>query len=279
MSYGSDLDLLFVYDGGKDEYDEDTHVSATRWAQKILSLLQTTTQDGFVYKIDSRLRPSGRQGPLVTSLARYEDYHREEAELWERQAHVRARVVYGPRALARRIERVTLGFVFGAGLTREQAIEIHELRIRMENELGSGEPDRENIKTGRGGIVDIEFVVQMLQLRFGKDTEPLQTPNTYEAIEALAMAGRLTKGDARTMRECYSFLRRLEARMRLERDRPVEELGLDSDVLAPLAKRMGFGGRNGGRTLLDRYEKTREVVRGLYSKYFGVQVGDCRVDV
>jgi glutamate-ammonia-ligase adenylyltransferase len=274
MSYGSDLDLLFVYDAGKSDYDADAHVRATRWAQKLLSLLQTTTQDGFVYKIDSRLRPSGRQGPLVTSLGRYESYHREEAELWERQAHIRARVVFGPDKLARRIDAVTRGFVYEGGLSREQAAEIHELRIRMERELGSNDPGLENIKTGRGGIVDIEFVVQMLQLRYGQSIAKLRTTNTREAIEALAEAGKLTKRDARTLRESYAFLRRLEARMRLERDRPVEELGIDPDVVAPLAKRMGIKGRDAGRTLLARYEQTRGVVRELYAKYFEVDAVD-----
>jgi glutamate-ammonia-ligase adenylyltransferase len=270
MSYGSDLDLLFVYDPGKADYDADAHINATRWAQKLLSLLQTTTQDGFVYKIDSRLRPSGRQGPLVTSLGRYETYHRKEAELWERQAHLRARVVFGAPKLAKRIQRITQGFVYEGGLAREQAAEIHELRVRMERELGSGDPDRENIKTGRGGIVDIEFVVQMLQLRFGDRIAELRTTNTREAIGALAEAGKLTKRDARSLAESYTFLRRLEARMRLERDRPVEELGTDPQVVAPLAKRMGFRGRDAGRALLERYEQTRGVVRQLYAKYFEI---------
>jgi glutamate-ammonia-ligase adenylyltransferase len=273
MGYASDLDLLFVYESRLEGFDGDAHSNATRWAQKMIGLLQAQTRDGIVYKIDARLRPSGRSGPLVASIERFVDYHRTEAELWERQAHIRARVVYGSERLRRRIEATIDQLVYGAGLDAAGIREIDDLRTRVENELAAEGPGRTNVKTGRGGIVDIEFLVQMLLLRHGHDHPAVRRRGTAEAIVALAEARLMPAEDAATLTEAYRFLRVLEARMRLERDRAVEQLGTDPDVLAPLARRLGFGGERPGAELLARYERTRDEVRALYERYFrGVDV-------
>ena len=268
MSYASDLDLMFVYDTRRTGFDGEAHTLATRWAQKLIGLLQAQTRDGVVYKIDARLRPSGRSGPLVASMDRFVSYHRDEAELWERQAHIRARVVYGGAELTRRIESVIDELVYGRGLDREGVAEIDALRMRVEKELASEGPDRMNVKTGRGGIVDIEFLVQMLQLQHGHAHSELRKHGTIEAIGALRDAGLLARDEASALGEAYRFLRVLEARMRLERDRPVEQLGTDPQILAPLARRLGFAGETPGADLLARYEKTREDVRTLYERHF-----------
>lgn len=273
MGYASDLDLLFVYEGRSDGFDGDAHANATRWAQKMIGLLQAQTRDGVVYKIDARLRPSGRSGPLVASIQRFVDYHRTEAELWERQAHLRARVVYGSERLRRHIDDTIEQLVYGSGLDAAGVREIDALRTRVENELAAEGPGRTNVKTGRGGIVDIEFLVQMMLLRHGHDHPSVRRRSTGEAIAALAQEGLLPADAAATLAEAYRFLRVLEARMRLERDRAVEQLGTDPQVLAPLARRLGFDGERPGAELLERYERTRDEVRALYERYFrGVDV-------
>jgi glutamate-ammonia-ligase adenylyltransferase len=272
MSYASDLDLLFVYEG-RSAGLEGAHPIATRWAQKMIGLLQAQTRDGIVYKIDARLRPSGRSGPLVASIERFVDYHRNEAELWERQAHIRARVVYGSPDLQRRIEETIERFVYGVGLDAAGVREIDNLRTRVEKELAAEGPERMNVKTGRGGIVDIEFLVQMMLLRYGHDHPSVRRRRTDEAIEALRKAGLLPDADAERLANAYRFLRILEARMRLERDRAVEQLGTDPDVLEPLARRLGFDGERPGAELLEAYHHTRDDVRALYERYFrGVDV-------
>ena len=267
MGYASDLDLLFVYQGRVEGFD-DAHPIATRWAQKMIGLLQAQTRDGIVYKIDARLRPSGRSGPLVASIERFVDYHRSEAELWERQAHIRARAVYGSTGLRRRIEETIEHLVYGTGLDAAEIREIDVLRTRVENELAAEGPGRTNVKTGRGGIVDIEFLVQMLLLRHGHDHPSVRRRGTADAIVALAEAALLPAEDADALTKAYRFLRVLEARMRLERDRAVEQLGTDPDVLAPLARRLGFDGERPGAELLAKYESTRNEVRALYERYF-----------
>jgi len=268
MTYASDLDLLFVYRSSRDGFDGAAHDAATRWIQKTISLLQTQTRDGIVYKIDARLRPSGRSGPLVASMHRFVEYHKTEAELWERQAHVRARVVYGSEKLRAEIGEANEAFVYGQSLDSSGVAEIDSLRMRVENELADENSKRKNIKTGRGGIVDIEFVVQMLLLRYGVDHPQVRKQSTAEAIEALAAAELIPEADAQILSGHYLFLRRLEARLRLERDRPVEAIGTDARVIAPLAKRLGFGGEDPGAELLARYAVVREEVRGLYERYF-----------
>jgi glutamate-ammonia-ligase adenylyltransferase len=214
MTYASDLDLLFVYDTERGGFDGDAHGFATRWAQKAMSLLQTRTRDGIAYAIDARLRPSGRSGPLVISLERFLEYHREEAELLERQsAHSRARrlrrsVGCGARVRARGEFRVRPG-LDAAGIRA-----IDELRRRMEAELAQEGPRKRNIKTGRGGIVDIEFVVQMLQLRHGHGVPAVRAHATLDGLRALRDAGLIARDDTERLISHYSFLRRLEARMR-----------------------------------------------------------------
>jgi len=268
MGYASDLDLLFVYEGRVEGSDGDAHSNATRWAQKMIGLLQAQTRDGVVYKIDARLRPSGRSGPLVASIERFVDYHRTEAELWERQAHIRARVVYGSTHLRRRIEETIERLVYGKPLDAAGIREIDRLRTRVEKELAAEGPGRTNVKTGRGGLVDIEFLVQMMLLRYGHDHPGIRRRGTAEAIAALAAAELLPADDAETLSKGYRFLRVLEARMRLERDRAVEQLGTDPEVLAPLARRIGFDGERPGAELLARYDATRDEVRALYERYF-----------
>ncbi len=268
MSYASDLDLLFVYESTRDGFDGDAHSAATRWGQKLIGLLQTQSRDGIVYKIDARLRPSGRSGPLVASMARFVSYHRDEAELWERQAHIRARVVYGGERLRARIEATIEELVYGSGLDAAGVAEIDGLRMRVEAELAAEEPGRVNVKTGRGGIVDIEFLVQMLLLRHGRTHPTVRKRGTIDAILALRAESLLPTDEASLLADSYRFLRVLEARMRLERDRAVEQLGTEPVVLAPLARRLGFGGDRPGEALLARYAATRESVRALYERHF-----------
>lgn len=269
MSYGSDLDLIFVYDTGAPGYDGDAHVVATKWVQKLIALLSIRTGDGVVYEVDARLRPSGRSGPLVTSLERFLEYHREEAELWERQALIRARVLYGEGDAVEAIESAMEDRVWGRGLDPREVDEIAGLRRRVETELSGEDDGRLNIKTGRGGIVDIEFLVQMLQLRHGHEHPEVRARATIEALAALGSVGALEASVAGELADHYRFLRRLEARLRLERDRPVEQLGNDAEAVAPLARRLGYTGERTGEELLEDYRERRERVRGIFEGAFG----------
>jgi glutamate-ammonia-ligase adenylyltransferase len=166
MNYNSDLDLIFVYNDPA-EVPISGPVPASRIAQKLISVLEVRTPEGYVYKIDVRLRPSGNKGPLVTSLQGFRDYHRQSSALWERQSLVRARVIAGDPELGRGVEAARQEFVFGRGLSAREVGEIAAMRSRMEHEIGVENAERLNLKQGRGGLVDVEFIAQMMALRHG----------------------------------------------------------------------------------------------------------------
>ncbi len=190
LTYNSDLDLIFIYVAGESATGSvSVHEYFTRLAQTMMTVLQAPTREGRVYKIDTRLRPSGTHGPLVSSLESFARYHAESSQLWERQAMIKARAVIGDPALMAEVEGVIERFVYARPLATAEVAEIHRLRMRMEHELAGDERAEFNIKTGRGGLVDIEFLVQMLQLRYGADLPAVRLRATRHALAALAAAG------------------------------------------------------------------------------------------
>ena len=267
LNYNSDLDLVFIYDGPA-VAGLSLHERFTKLAQRLMAVLQVTTREGYAYKIDMRLRPSGSAGPLVSSLESYRRYHETSSALWERQALIRARGVAGDESLVAEVESVNRQFVYGRGLGAHDVAEIARLRTRMEQEL-AGESDRRwNLKTGRGGIVDIEFLVQMLQLRHGQDHPAVRSRRTIEALDALRDAALIDEEPYRVLHDGYRFLRRLENSLRIERDQPVE--ALEHAGAASVARRLGYRGdpESAGAELLRDFERVREGVRRVYEQHF-----------
>jgi glutamate-ammonia-ligase adenylyltransferase len=271
LGYASDLDLIFVYDAGAP--GTVAHEAFTRIAQRAMSALQTPTREGIAYRIDTRLRPSGNQGPLVTSLEAFESYHATSAQLWERQALVKARVVAGPPALAARLDAIVGRFVFGRGLDPDEVAQIAAMRARIERERGGGDAVAVNVKTGRGGLVDVEFLVQMLQLRHVREHPSVRVRATAPAIAALAAAGLLPGADARALAAGHRFLRTVESRLRLEHDQPVD--AVDAGALAALARRLGYEGDDA--TIVDalRADQARhgDAIRTIYDRLFARTAG------
>ena len=273
LNYNSDLDLIFVYDAGDEAWWSGRavpHEIFTRIVQRAISALQTPTREGIAYRIDTRLRPSGNQGPLVSSLDAFTAYHRGTAQLWERQALIKARPLAGPASVGERFEAVVADFVYGRGLTPEGMAEIARMRERIERERGDPGAGV-NIKTGRGGLVDVEFVVQMLQLRHGHAHPGVRRRPTREAIAALEAEGLLSAPDAHALAEGYAFLRALENRLRLERDEPVEAMDADPEALRALARRLGYVGDDAQAVAALRadHESHREAIREVYDRQFG----------
>ena len=240
-------------------------------AQKIISILTTQTREGYAYKIDTRLRPSGNAGPLVTSLESFHDYHREESQLWERQALTKARVVLGGGLLEESIGEIIRQTVYGSCVTDDARREIHRLRMRMENEIARESEGSYNIKTGRGGMVDVEFIVQFLQLTHGRDVAGIRSQNTLIALKAMGECGVLAAADCTVLVSGYKFLRRLENRLRIIHDYSMNDLGGEMAYLNKLARRLGYDTRlrNPGEALMREYEQTTEAIRGVYNRILG----------
>jgi len=271
LNYHSDLDLIFVYDEPNAEAARlAAHESFSKFAQRLITVLQATTREGMVYRIDTRLRPSGRSGPLVSSLAGFQSYHESSAQVWERQALIKARPVAGDASLGERVAAIVSAFVYRTALIPDEAHEMRRLRGRMERELAREGTGRVNIKTGRGGLVDIEFVTQMLQLHCGAHEPRLRVRSTLGALSALRECGVMPADDHELLAEGYRFLRRVDNALRLAYDRPVEELERGSADLAGVAKRMGFQGSLSAvaETLWLEYTTRRETVRACYDRWF-----------
>jgi glutamate-ammonia-ligase adenylyltransferase len=273
LNYHSDLDIVFVYDAGSPEWWSEKglapHEYFTRVAQRAISALQTPTREGVAYKIDTRLRPSGNQGTLVSSLAAFEAYHATSAALWERQALAKARVLVGPPPLRARIEDARARFVYGRGLTADEARKMAAMRGRIAEERGA-DGGRVNIKTDPGGLVDVEFAVQMLQLRHGHDHPTLRVRATREALDALIAAGVLDAADGAALRDGYAYLRDLEGRLRIEHDQAVEAIEERRDVMLGLARRLGYAGDDDDAIAAVRSELARHqtAIRRVYERLF-----------
>ncbi|MBW2383723.1 MAG: hypothetical protein JRG92_08810 [Deltaproteobacteria bacterium] len=272
LSYGSDLDLVFLYDVLPEDVDETPLAQHhfVRLTQRLISILQTPTSEGACYEIDARLRPSGNQGTLVSSLTAFRRYHDKNAEVWERQALLRARAVAGDKRLAERFEsarREILARPLPGGL----AAEIHRVRQRMEVELARETGRRRNFKTGRGGILDIETVVQYLLLRNGADHPELIEVNRLEVqlreLHALELIG---SEDADTLLAGWTFLQTLGSRLRIAENRSISDLDGERGDLESLALQLGYEstGREGGarRALLRDYQHHTEAIRCVYER-------------
>jgi glutamate-ammonia-ligase adenylyltransferase len=279
LNYHSDLDIIFIYEGegenrpvagtDPDRFRPQTNQEYfSRLAQRIISVLTLITREGYLYQIDTRLRPSGNQGPLVTSLPAYERYHQSSAQLWERQALTKARVVAGPPPFARRIAELNRHIVYQRPLPPELRTEICRLRNRMEVEIAKEGEDHFNIKTGRGGMVDVEFIAQYLQLRYGADRPALQENNTLRSLEALKGEGILTGPDYMALADGYKFLRRLENRLRLVHDQSINELSGDRAYLVKLARRLGYPERprRPDEVFLEDYRAVTRRIRDIFNR-------------
>jgi glutamate-ammonia-ligase adenylyltransferase len=271
MSYNSDLDLIFVYRESGHPGGGAEREAAPRIVQKLIAILESRTREGYAYKIDLRLRPSGNSGPLVTSLEGFREYHRKSSATWERQALIRGRVVAGDPRLAAEVEGARQEFVFGHGLSAQGVGEIAAMRERIERELGSEDSEHLNIKQGAGGIVDIEFLTQMMALRHGWRHSQLRRRRTAELLAGLTSSGLMTSGDAQSLKDGHDFLARLESTLRMETDQAPWALSTDPEKLTPLARRMGCGGASAARDLLDDLARRRVRVREIFTHCFSVE--------
>jgi [glutamine synthetase] adenylyltransferase / [glutamine synthetase]-adenylyl-L-tyrosine phosphorylase len=282
IGYGSDLDVLFIYDPLAAPPGEHPGEYFRRRAQHIVRLLTTPHQVGTGYELDTRLRPSGSQGLLVTSLAAFARYHRvpldgtpppegsavlSSGATWERQALLRARACAGDRALGDRVIRVAHVAAYEQGAA--PAEEVHHLRRRMERELARERPGRYDIKTGRGGLLDVEFATQWLQMRHGRDPG-VRTADTLEALDALYERGYLGSAAHQTLRAGYRFLRRLEQRIRILNATGATRLDASSPGLSKLARRMGFERGPSATEASALLASYRDVTTRIREAYLGV---------
>jgi glutamate-ammonia-ligase adenylyltransferase len=236
LGYGSDLDLVFLHDSAGSEQKTvgakpvDNSVFLTRLGQRIIHMLETFTAAGVLYEVDMRLRPSGNSGLLVSSLDAFADYQRSEAWTWEHQALVRARVVAGDPELAGRFAKVREQVLAASRAPATLRNEVRDMRERMRAELGSRGGSGFHLKQDPGGIVDIEFMVQYLVLRWCREhPELLRWTDTIRLLETLAGSGLLEAADAAALIEAYQQYRAVSHRLTLAEASSV----IGDDMLKP----------------------------------------------
>jgi glutamate-ammonia-ligase adenylyltransferase len=269
LNFGSDLDVLFVYDAASAPDEWIPHYTAV--AQNIFRLASEMTEAGYAYKIDTDLRPEGSKGVIVLSFGGYADYFKSRAQVWERQALTRARCVAGDAETGRRFIELAHGFIYQRKLEYGELIEIARLRERMEIELAQEQKKGKNIKLGRGGLADIEFAVQILQLLHGHKHPRLRQTNTLRSLQALADSGILDEATVKRLREHYLFLRNLECVLRITP--AANHLPQEAAELARLARLLGYPVTEDDSVLAgrlsDAYRDVTESIRAFYQKTVG----------
>ena len=267
LTAGSDLDLFVVY-GAEDDLAHAFYAAAV---ERLSHLLGDITAAGVVFPVDLRLRPGSTGSGLASSVAALERYHQDWGDLWERQALTRARLVggdpgRGERSLGRRVRAALTRIVYGGALPRSDLKQIVELRQRMEVELGRETPGRLHVKYGRGGIVDVEFLVQALQLVHGRAHPSVRRPGTPDALRALAQAGLLASDDARALAEHHRALRQVSLALRLFGARPQDTLDLAGPLPARVAKSLDYPDRE---AFLRDYRRRADAVRAIWERVLG----------
>ena len=251
MSYPSDADVLFVYEPPPGTAESEASAAAHAIAEELRRMLAAPAPDPAL-GIDADLRPEGRQGPLVRSLNAYQQYYARWSRVWEAQALLRARFVCGDATLGRRFEELADTVRYpGGGLTREQVIEIRRIKVRVEIErLPRGADPYTHTKLGRGGLADVEWAVQLMQLRHAYALPDLRKTRTLEALTAELRAGLIDKVDAAAMTAGWTLAAQVRNALTLVRGRPTDQLPRHGVELAGVVQLLG-GGDPG--EFVDRY--------------------------
>jgi [glutamine synthetase] adenylyltransferase / [glutamine synthetase]-adenylyl-L-tyrosine phosphorylase len=233
LNYPSDLDVMFVCDPRCED--------PGRVAGALLRAIGEVTPEGEAFRIDPSLRPEGKAGPLVRTLPSYLEYYRRWAQPWERQALLKAREVGGDPALATAFVDRVKEVVFRAAPTDTELQEIRHLKARMERErVARGSDPRRDMKIGPGGASDVEFAVQLTQLRFGYDYPELQVASTLGALSAAKDFGLIPDGDATRLAEAYRFVARIRNRLFFMKGRPSDLLPVKPEELEALGVALGY---------------------------------------
>lgn len=268
MSFGSDIDLIFLFEeqGATSGAKSITNMEFfSKMVQRGNSFLNTFTRNGILYKTDMRLRPSGSSGTLVVTLHAFDEYQKKSAMIWEKQALLRSSVINTDSPLAAEFQQVKDNALFTCGLMHDGVKEVYDMRMRIENEKGLPY-EKNNIKAGYGGLLDIEFIAQMLQLKYGCRSEAFRTPNTHDAIHEFKVAGVIKDRDFNSLHKGYLFFRHLENLVRIYENTDTSVIPKSDELREKIANFYGFTG--GGAALMDEYNNIRRAVRAAFNRIF-----------
>ncbi|MEX2516699.1 MAG: hypothetical protein WD572_07305 [Gammaproteobacteria bacterium] len=276
MNFGSDLDLIFLYARDADDNNSDEHneelTQAMRLVRMLLRGIAMTSPAGSLYEVDMRLRPHGKAGALVSSRESFVDYHAVERDIWERQMMTRCRPVVDPNNTAASVLEKVNASIYTQYDHDFLRTEIRQMRARVEHELGSP-AGYHDIKRGKGGVMDIDFISHYLQLAHGYKEQSLQTGSTRQALRAATQLGYLSETHCQTLLQAYDFLKTIESRMRVFDMKPVSRISREADACTTLARSMHITAADdaaAGAELLERYRAVSAEVRGIFDSVLAV---------
>ena len=275
LNYSSDIDLLFIAAANAGEYLE--------LAKRLIEAISSVTNEGFLYRVDMRLRPWGNDGSLVSTMAGYLSYLGKNARLWEKQALLKVRPIAGDLRLGAEFQQRAWEQIFGADVESVRA-SVHAMKQRTEQTLKQQGRNWGEVKLGEGSIRDIEFVAQFLQLAHGQRQPAILAAATLEALPRLAAAGLISAEERRVLTDGYIFLRTVEHYLQMMHYRQTYTLPSEPEALALLARRLGFSaapgpsaapglsaapGPSASETFLARYQEHSAAVRAIYLRHVG----------
>ncbi len=268
QGYGSDADVLFVHEPVEGATESDAAGVAHDVANELRRLLALPAPDPPLL-VDADLRPEGRQGPLTRSLSSYQAYYARWSHVWEAQALLRAAPLAGDTDLTARFLAMVDEIRYPAGgLAEEHLTEIRRIKRRVEQErLPKGADPWLALKIGRGGLADVEWTVQLLQLQHGAEVPSLRTPMTVPALRAASDAGLLDREDARVLEEAWTLTSRIRDILVLVRGKPVESLPKEGRELAGVARALGYPAEAQGQ-FLDHYRHLGQQARDVVERAF-----------
>lgn len=267
LNYSSDVDLIFVSANIEDTAEDINAVQSLLIdsIRKVSHAIEATTSEGFLYRVDLKLRPWGSSGPLCMTLDATENYYEASSEPWERFAWLRSRVVACSEMIGEELQKRMKPFVFMRSLSTDDL----EKFVQIKNDMSKARKRRGhwNVKLGEGGIRDIEFFAQMLQLVNAAEHEALQKTNTLSVLKGLCSVGILSDSEKSELEHSYLFLRRLENRLQMIDERQTHDLPDSRKERLKLAVSLRISGEN-DEEILDSFENELFVNQSIAKMYF-----------
>jgi glutamate-ammonia-ligase adenylyltransferase len=241
LNFSSDVDLLYLY------ASDDEHVGSItapeyfrRLGQKISGGLSQFTAEGYMYRVDLRLRPEGEAGYIAYSLDGFERYYRTRLATWERLALLKAWPVAGDRALGRSFLKMARGFIYDLALDAKGFGDVRKMKGQIDQKMGLRDQRLRNVKLGTGGIREIELIVQSLQVRHGGEAPAVRERSTLQALAALCEQSLISRDDCDVLVRAYIFLRDVENKLQMANDAQTHSLPTDETELQVIARSLGF---------------------------------------
>lgn len=274
LNVSSDVDLIFTYpEAGQTQgarRERDNQEFFIRLGQRLINVLNQTTVDGSVFRVDMRLRPFGDSGPLVMPFSALEDYYQHHGREWERYAMVKARVLGANSDYAAELKQMLMPFVYRRYIDFSAIQSLRKMKLLIEQEVRRRQLDA-NVKLGAGGIREVEFVAQAVQLMRGGREPELRGRNLLQTLQVIEQKKALPDTDILAMAEAYRYLRKLEHALQGVADAQTQTLPSDPFPQQRIAAIMGC---NSWQQLLDDLEQQRQYVRQGFAQVIGEQPGD-----